>query len=911
MAGIGEIGVRVSADTTDFVAGMNRTQQIAQTSMARVEQASRVAKAASDKFVQSLQYQVDTFGKSEAEILRYKADLLGASDAAKPLIAQLETMAATTGAHAGSVKSAAEETHKFSLESAGAKRELLVLAHELSQGNFKRFGGSMMVLGEQTGAAGMLFSAAGIAALGFGAAIIGIGAAIVKGAAEQRAMNNALIETGNYAGTTGDALNAMAHDAVALGGSIGEAKKAVTDLAGSGKFTAQEIGQIADAAIAMEHATGKSIDETIKNFEQLAVQSSVSGLRSIDMISRAALKLDDQYHFLTESVYEQIRALEKEGDQKAASALAIEALAKTTKERAEEMAANLGTLARAWNHVKEAIGGAVDVANNIGKKATPGSDVEKYHAQLVEFDKELAESNARLGRAANSMGEGLAAARLKIVMNLVHAVDAKNKVDAAAIAQGNLELAQSEAKHAAARIEQDDMRLAKKGMTEAQAAIQKYGQDLAKIAAVNPKSPLLNQDVVNQHFAALLKAHQAPAVHIPKPKEYHDDAAVKFLQTLRDQDAAIQSQLKSANNLTEAQKEQAKFEQDLLDFKGKKLTKEQQSLVANQAAIRAQLAKNVADAEELRVKNEVAKLDERARQISEQMASAEASRSELYQRQLGAFGQGRDAQQRVAAMQVIYKEYQRYEDQLIKATPKDLLGSQKFRNEVNEIHSSLTKSLADFDAYYDAIKQKQGDWSNGAESAFQDYLSSAQNVAAQAEGAFTNAFKGMEDVFVQFVTTGKLSFTSLATSILTDIARIQARQAVAGLLNSSFNWGDAIGSMFGPGTVGSGLSGARANGGPVSSGASYLVGERGPEIFTPSGGGTIIPNNALGGSGSAPQINLVTNISGNGSTSSASGDSGGARSLGDALNAKMKAVIVQEMRQGGLIWNYQKRGIAP
>ena len=39
----------------------------------------------------------------------------------------------------------------------------------------------------------------------------------------------------------------------------------------------------------------------------------------------------------------------------------------------------------------------------------------------------------------------------------------------------------------------------------------------------------------------------------------------------------------------------------------------------------------------------------------------------------------------------------------------------------------------------------------------------------------------------------------------------------------------------------------RASGGPVSQGSSYLVGERGPEIFTPSGSGMITPNSAIGG----------------------------------------------------------------
>ena len=41
--------------------------------------------------------------------------------------------------------------------------------------------------------------------------------------------------------------------------------------------------------------------------------------------------------------------------------------------------------------------------------------------------------------------------------------------------------------------------------------------------------------------------------------------------------------------------------------------------------------------------------------------------------------------------------------------------------------------------------------------------------------------------------------------------------------------------------------GARASGGPVAGGGSYLVGERGPELFTPGTSGNITPNNALGG----------------------------------------------------------------
>ena len=60
--------------------------------------------------------------------------------------------------------------------------------------------------------------------------------------------------------------------------------------------------------------------------------------------------------------------------------------------------------------------------------------------------------------------------------------------------------------------------------------------------------------------------------------------------------------------------------------------------------------------------------------------------------------------------------------------------------------------------------------------------------------------------------------------------------------------GGAIDNIFG---------GGRANGGPVSRGTSYVVGERGPELFVPNTSGKIIPNGGAGGRGNT--INLTVN----------------------------------------------------
>ncbi|AQR70089.1 hypothetical protein BZG29_18475 [Janthinobacterium sp. LM6] len=231
--GLGSAAQTKAAALGNSIDAMHREERAARDAAGAQDRAA----AAGDRFIKSLQDQVATLGMSTQQLQAYRAAQLGVSDAAAPLINKL----AETGEGA---KKAGGHMEGFSFQSASAKRELLVLAHELSQGQFQRFGGSMMVLGEQTGAAGLLFSSTGLAVLGFAAALGTVAYAMIKGASTQREMNNALISTNNYAGVTSDKLNELAHAATAVHGSIGEAKKVVTELAGTGKFTGDQIAYI-------------------------------------------------------------------------------------------------------------------------------------------------------------------------------------------------------------------------------------------------------------------------------------------------------------------------------------------------------------------------------------------------------------------------------------------------------------------------------------------------------------------------------------------------------------------------------------------------------------------------------------------------------------------------------------------
>ena len=83
-------------------------------------------------------------------------------------------------------------------------------------------------------------------------------------------------------------------------------------------------------------------------------------------------------------------------------------------------------------------------------------------------------------------------------------------------------------------------------------------------------------------------------------------------------------------------------------------------------------------------------------------------------------------------------------------------------------------------------------------------------------------------------------------------------------------------------------------GGSVSAGGSFLVGEKGPELFVPQKSGTIVPNHALGGS-----TNVVVNVDASGSA--VQGDDDNATKLGELIAAAVQAEIVTQQMSGGLL----------
>ena len=149
-----------------------------------------------------------------------------------------------------------------------------------------------------------------------------------------------------------------------------------------------------------------------------------------------------------------------------------------------------------------------------------------------------------------------------------------------------------------------------------------------------------------------------------------------------------------------------------------------------------------------------------------------------------------------------------------------------------------------------------------------------KNIMAQDMG---NAIKGL--------ITGTQSLNDSLRNVLNNMANAFLNLGIFGNIAGTFTRGASgglLGAIF------------RAEGGPVKGGKSYIVGERGPEMFTPGSSGMITPNHALGGS-----TNVVVNVDASGS--SVEGDEQQSRELGRLISVAVQSELVQQKRPGGLL----------
>ena len=141
-------------------------------------------------------------------------------------------------------------------------------------------------------------------------------------------------------------------------------------------------------------------------------------------------------------------------------------------------------------------------------------------------------------------------------------------------------------------------------------------------------------------------------------------------------------------------------------------------------------------------------------------------------------------------------------------------------------------------------------------SVFDGFLFRAQTFGKDMETSFEAGAKGfdslmgsMSKALDEFVTTGKLNFGDFAKSVIKDMLAIQFRASANNLFSMLAK------AVFSPSvSLTEPFGGPKADGGPVESNSSYLVGERGPELFVPRTAGAIVPNHSMAMSSNATNI---------------------------------------------------------
>jgi hypothetical protein len=215
--------------------------------------------------------------------------------------------------------------------------------------------------------------------------------------------------------------------------------------------------------------------------------------------------------------------------------------------------------------------------------------------------------------------------------------------------------------------------------------------------------------------------------------------------------------------------------------------------------------------------------------------------------------------------------------------------------------------------------QTEADRVRGELNTLTDPINAITTAAAGIGDAFSTSFKGIisgsmtaKEALASFFTSVADMFLDMAAQIIAKMITMAILNTVLGVLPGASGAGGGFGAgaagfggsnAFGSFDAGGGLAFgggfnlmARANGGPVSSGQTYMVGERGPELFVPGRSGTIVANDKMGGGGG---VNVVVNVDASGSK--VEGDEQEGKQLGRLIAAAIQQELVKQKRPGGLL----------
>lgn len=957
-----ETVTRITADASGYTAELERATKSANAFLQSQDDAARrtavaqqaIAEAAANgsnastrsinQFVSSLTRQADTAGKSTAELLKMKAAQLGVSDAAAASIAKIEAAAAAS-AHGS------EAAHSFSLNSTAARRELAVLAHEASQGSWQKLGGSMLVLAERTDALSLVMSPLGIS-IGVAAAVAALFfKTIYDGSQQYDAFLKAIASTHGALGLTASDFIDLSNTMVDTHTSLSAARDVLAQVANTGRFTGDDLALAGRAAIAMGEDTGESADKAVESLTRMH-----------DNVLQWLQTYQEQHHTFSAAQVEEIEGFVRAGDAAAAQKAAMLDLISAHESVAASAEKNIGTVMRWWNDWGVIIGRVKASIMDIG---VPDSMTKQIGDQLARV--QAAQHNVDQLKGASSFSLDQAKQQLAVetaTLNTLRdqqAVQFKTTRDAEARAKGgDAAVAVNKYLSSSQYASPEDQRTL---------AVRKENADYA--AAIN------DLDKTSTQYEAASKRHAANLQQIQKEFESRNgskaaasaaaaaaqNAINAQLTALDAQDKAVEAGLKTSLDHIKSLLDQGLITQDdalrqshearqqalndELAIQQQEETiaqgKKQKSAMEKYAGEIAATRKKIADNDQ-QYTDDSAKLA--AKRASDIKVYTDALQQQLTTQQaaadtaLAGLSMGTNDRADYDRQIALRQDYDRKVADLAKQQTEHRIGPDQYAAELAATQSYYDQSVAIAQKSSADIRAANADWTTGAKRAIADYADAASNVAASTATTFQDAFKGMEDAFATFVTTGKVSFSSLATSVISDIARMQARAAISGLFSYAQS---ALGSYFGDSSTAAASSAPYAfhlaDGGAISgpgtstsdsipvmaSDGEYMMKAaavrrigvanldamnegrvNGWQHFAQGGYiGNAAATSTVGRGGDltiAPQITIEGG-------SDATANQKNAGDLDRKITAAIRAVVANERKQGGALWK-MKNGIA-
>lgn len=705
------------------------------------------------------------------------------------------------------------------------------------------------------------------------AAVAALGVTYYRGSQEAVEYQKALILTGRSAGLTADQLGGMAKQVSATVGTTGAAAEVLTQLASSGSVASASFEGITEAALSMRQATGRAVEETIADFVKISKDPVTS-----------AKELNEQYGFLTASVYSQIVALKQQGDTTGAAKLLTDTYIDTIKNRSSEVTENLSIWERGWKSLTNEIARTVDATSNIGRGmplAQRIADVQQkvaYAQSAVNADPDDTDAKEKLN---NSRQE------------LAFLTQQRDTQDAIAKAKALENTRQRDAISAMERVDA----LTKSSLSNEQKRnkeLADYQKDLAKIRAANPNDARLAQDVIDKNIQNIKDKNKDPTTPKGTPN----------LTAFNDQRNALTALVASYDNAQkeiEAQQRAGVISQEAYSAQRAVLIRAEKDEVtqayeaqisaleatrdktSTTAAQRIQLDQRIADARANMVKaqqtadselavlatNEQGRLNKQAQAVKTYtdalQQQVEALRSQGA-RDAASLGMGDRARGLTSQQNAIDDRFNQQRLELANQYGDGSRGMSldEYNQKLRALQTTQQDLRATVVSNYDAMTAAQGDWTAGASAAWQNYQDNALNVAGQMKTAFTSLFDGLTDAAVDWAFGADESFGDVLVSFGKMILKMELQAAASSVFSgASGGSGSLLGtvgsSIFSSYTGGASLGSTqagysstyfpqgRATGGDVAPNTLYQVNENGPELYS-QGGKSFLMTGASGGS---------------------------------------------------------------